>query len=469
LTRDGIGLCRIRGILNGEGVPGPSRGENVPRTKAEIAAGVKVGEKGMRDGKWSPTSVREVLNCRDYTGDIYTNRIQRAWDDENEKAIRIEQPGAEWKHRKDESLRIVSDELWHAAHARVASTVKSYLRRGNQLVGKVESTKGSYLLSGFLSCGICHHALIINKRGRGAVAMYVCREHREGQSCTNAAGVPMAELHEAVIQSLRETFSVESFTAHLERQAADSGAREQRAAERANLLAEVPKLAATEARLVRRIATVEDDALVGALKGEWSEARASREWAERRVAELEGIERDLAADRSEVEALRETWKTWSATLEKATYAPAGSVPAEAQAQARQILRKVLVGTIEVTPLAEKIDGRPSWSFLGYSRFDGVVLGGLTKGESFNVVLRDAKTGEVLTQDVDTLVKAGYRPISGGSDAGCGTERSTDGPPKPPALGDAPAEPGRPSMFRHGRGGLDGPTCPPPPPGPGSTS
>jgi hypothetical protein len=60
--------------------------------------------------------------------------------------------------------------------------------------------------------------------------------------------------------------------------------------------------------------------LVGALKGEWSDAKANRERAERRVAELEGIERDLAADRSEVEALRETWKSWSATLEQATYA-----------------------------------------------------------------------------------------------------------------------------------------------------
>lgn len=272
------------------------------------------------------------------------------------------------------SLRIVSDELWHAAHARVEKTVKSYLRRGNQLVGK--------------------------------------------------------------------------------------GAREQRAAERANLLAEIPKLAGTEARLVRRIATVEDDALVGALKGEW-EAKASREWAERRVAELEGIERDLAADRSEVEALRETWKSWSAALEKATYAPAGSVPAEARAQARQILRKVLVGTIEVTPLAEKIDGRPSWSFLGFSRFDGVILGGLTKGESFNVVLHDAKTGEVLTQDVDTLVRVGYRPISGGSDAGCGTGRDTDGPPSPQRSETPRRSRGAPRCFVTIMGASTGPHAPPP--------
>src|SRR2546426_6571120 len=36
----------------------------------------------------------------------------------------------------------------------------------------------------------------------------------------------------------------------------------------------------------------------------------------------------------------------------------------------------------------------------------------------------------------------------------------DGPPKPPALGDAPAEPGRPSILPIVLGGLDGPPKPP---------
>src|SRR5438445_11774536 len=36
----------------------------------------------------------------------------------------------------------------------------------------------------------------------------------------------------------------------------------------------------------------------------------------------------------------------------------------------------------------------------------------------------------------------------------------DGPPKPPALGDAPAEPGRPSILPIVLGGLDGPPMPP---------
>jgi hypothetical protein len=66
--------------------------------------------------------------------------------------------------------------------------------------------------------------------------------------------------------------------------------------------------------LVKRIASVEDDSLVAALKKEWSAAKTSREQAKRRLAELKGIERDLRADQAEVEALLETWRSWQVTL-----------------------------------------------------------------------------------------------------------------------------------------------------------
>jgi Recombinase zinc beta ribbon domain len=166
--------------------------------------------------------------------------------------------------REDESLRIVEDDLWHAAHSRVEKTKQSYLRRGHQLVGQVESTKGLYRLSGLLSCGLCGKPMIATRRGWNQTLVYICREHREhgDQACTNTTGVPAAALHKAVIKSLRETF-----IAHLEAQAANVQAKEQRAAERAHLLAEIPKLAAIEARTVRRIAMEEDDSCGGRDQG----------------------------------------------------------------------------------------------------------------------------------------------------------------------------------------------------------
>jgi hypothetical protein len=261
--------------------------------------------------------------------------------------------------------------------------------------------------------------------------------HSQSNQTTGPSTPASSSLHAGVIQSLRETFTEQTFVEHLKRQAANVEAKAAREAERAHLLAELPKLAATEARLVKRIATIEDDSLVAALKSEWSEAKAQREQAERRAAELEGIERDLAADRAEVEALIETWNSWSTTLAQAGSAADGSVPAEAQKHARQILKKVLVGTNRVKP-----NETGDWSFAGYTRFEGLVLGGLTHGQTVNY------TWPTESGNFDPL---GITPISGGSDAGDATVDSTEMAPKPPNARHAPAKPGRSSATRS-RGG-----------------
>jgi hypothetical protein len=151
---------------------------------------------------------------------------------------------------------------------------------------------------------------------------------------------------------------------------------------------------------------------VAALKTEWQEAKAKREAAEHRLSELEAIERDMRADRAEIEALLETWKGWANVLAQVEDAPGGSIPAEAQAVARQILKKVLAGPIKVTPSAE-VPG--SWTFHGYSRFDdGVLRGAVARGEA-------------------VVVRYG-RPIAGGSDPGDSTVRSTERAPQAPRGG-----------------------------------
>jgi hypothetical protein len=205
---------------------------------------------------------------------------------------------------------------------------EAYLTRGRQLVGKIESTKGTYLLSGFLTCYICRKPLIATRRGRNATPVYLCRTHRErgNAGCTNTTGVPAFALHKAVVATMRETFTPESFREHLAKQAANVEAKAQRKAERARLIADLPKLAAAEARLVKRIATVEDDSLVNALQDEWNVAKVERVAAERRVTELEGIERDLSADTAEIEQLATTWGSWSQVLGRPRPPPARCRP-----------------------------------------------------------------------------------------------------------------------------------------------
>jgi hypothetical protein len=67
---------------------------------------------------------------------------------------------------------------------------------------------------------------------------------------------------------MRDTFSAENFEAHLRATAQNDAARESRRAERAHLLAEIPRLAAIEARLAKAVALTDDvETLVAELKG----------------------------------------------------------------------------------------------------------------------------------------------------------------------------------------------------------
>lgn len=360
MTRDGSGLQRISKQLNAEGVPGPR-------------------------AKWEPTGVREVLHRGLYCGVVVEGRVKRGVGKGGRK-IRVRVPEAQWKRRADESLRIVSGVLWDQAHARIQATAAGYLRRGNQLVGKVESLRGLYLLSGLLVCGetkadgaFCRAPLLAIHRGRKNVLSYVCRAHRDqgDKVCTNSSGVPAEQMHTAVIHALKESFSPESFEAHLRRTVSDEPARESRQAERANLLDRIPVLEAEATRLADAVAVGAGtlDTLLAGIKAR----QAEREQAVARIAELEGIERDLRADADSVARLRETWKTWSSALttDPATYG-----------LARQILRKVLETPILVRP-ETLTRGDRTWVFAGIGRFDGILHGGVSETETV-IVHRNPK-------------------------------------------------------------------------------
>src|SRR5262249_39828651 len=182
--------------------------------------------------------------------------------------------------------------------------------------------------------GVCGARLIAMKRGRKMEQVYVCSGHRDDSAaCPNTSGVPADLIHIAVIQSLNKTSTPESFEAHARAVAGDEQARESRRAERETLLARIPVLEAEATRLADAIAAGNGtmDVLLNAIKARQTE----REQAEARVAELEGIERDLQADVETIERLKATWGDWS-----------GALVAD-PILARQVLRKVLAEPIYV--------------------------------------------------------------------------------------------------------------------------
>jgi DNA invertase Pin-like site-specific DNA recombinase len=368
-TKNGAGLQRIAKQLNAEGIAGP----RYACGKKGRGAGHTHGDECPR-GEWTPTGVREVLFRTMYRGELVSGQVQRDRDLDGKK-LRVHVPESEWRRRTDESLRVVEEALWTAAHARIEETNKTLLRRGHRLDGQAENLMGRYLLSNFLACGsqvpagstrthggaLCGEPLIAIHRGRRKEFVYVCRGHREKGDvfCTNATGVPADLIHVAVIQSLNKSFTQENFEAHARATTNDEQAREQRRAERETLLARVPVLSAECERLADAVAAGSGtlDVLLSAIKSRQSE----REQAEARITELEGIERDLQADHETVERLKATWGDWSGALEADPVL------------ARQVLRKVLErGSVLVWPVAGA-EVR-TWDYIGHGRFDGVLRG-----------------------------------------------------------------------------------------------
>ena len=323
----GRGLTRIAKGLNADGIPGPR-------------------------GKWNATGVREILRREDYRGVVILGRIRRTGPKSRERV-----PEEQWQRRHDESLRVVTDEEWKTAHAEIAAHTE-YISRRN-MTAKVESTKGKFLLSGLVRCGVgttahgvigCGGPLVALQRGRNLKHVYVCRNRREsGPSvCANTGAVPMAELHATVIRQLRQTFSPAKFEEHLRETAAKQTQREDRERRRTALLARIPQLDVEARRLAEAVALGNGsvDVLLAAIK----ERQTEREQAQAELADIQAEERDLRSEAELVEELRANWKTWEGALESDL------------ALARSVLRKVLETPIVVASTGSGRGRR--WVFAG---------------------------------------------------------------------------------------------------------
>jgi hypothetical protein len=107
-------------------------------------------------------------------------------------------------------LRIVSEELWESAHARLDLSRTTYLRaQGGKLWGRPPSGVASkYLLTGIARCGVCGAGLEVRSRshGRERVFYYSCSSfYRRGPSiCPNRYEIPLRAADAAVIAALLE-------------------------------------------------------------------------------------------------------------------------------------------------------------------------------------------------------------------------------------------------------------------------
>jgi site-specific DNA recombinase len=101
LCAKGYGKTRIAKLLNDRRAPSPRPKQGRPTA-------------------WAPSSVRAVLYRDTYRGLVTWNKSKKRdqWGQQKQKP----RPEGEWMSTQAPELRIVSDELWNAAHARLEAT-----------------------------------------------------------------------------------------------------------------------------------------------------------------------------------------------------------------------------------------------------------------------------------------------------------------------------------------------------------
>src|SRR5262249_35097572 len=180
LCAQGCGLTRIAKTLNAEHLSPPR-----PRGRG-----------------WAPTALREILHRELYRGEIVWNRTQQI-PRRGTKAQRRRGP-EEWLRRPAPELRIVSDTLWEAAHARLRRTRNAF-RPSAGAPSRLDGPS-PYLLSGLGRCASCGGSLVALSRhhGRRRGFFYGCAYHRKrgAEVCTNYRHRPQAIVEDAVVEGV---------------------------------------------------------------------------------------------------------------------------------------------------------------------------------------------------------------------------------------------------------------------------
>lgn len=325
MSAAGQGVRTIAKRLNADGEPAPRAQQGRP-----VA--------------WAPSSVWALLRRPLYRGEIVWNQSRKrdAWGRKQQRP----REAAEWVTRPAPELRIVSEALWAAAHARLAGAREDYLRRntGRTWGRPTNGTESPYLLTGLAQCGVCHGGIFVQTRqhGRRRARFYACstHHHRGRQVCGNSQALPMELIDLEVLSAFREDLlspavldrALTKLRARLSRQPNDTNERADR------LTGEADRL---QRELARLSAALADGASLPSVLEAIREREARRAGIVEELATVERKSTDSLESLDDVlPEVRRRLQDWRSLLLEET------------AQARQMLRTLLDGRIVFTPRPE---------------------------------------------------------------------------------------------------------------------
>lgn len=324
MSAAGVGLVTIAKALNAEGVRSPRSREG-------------------RHRSWAPSSVRAVLYNPLYKGTVVWGRTKKrdSWGRRKES----DRPTAEWVTVSVEQLRIVTEDLWQRVHERLATMQSRFKRQGDVRRCRRE---GRYLLTGMARCGVCSGSIVTSVHGRQSVYRCWYNQTRGVSICTNGLKVRTNVADAVVLDAIRRKVldreiaetALDITLEELTRPDFDLAL----VARREELKGELARIETELARYAEAIADLGAvDSLLKAIK--------SRE--ERRAAIRAELKTLMPPKRTEVDPdtlrakLREQLVEWEALTRRGI------------AEARQVLRELLLEPLALTPVPRPADWRAS--------------------------------------------------------------------------------------------------------------
>ena len=340
LRAESEGFAAIAKRLNAEGAVAPRPQQN-------------------RLAGWCASSVREVTYRPLYKGDVVYNQTQKrnTWG----QVAQAARPVADHRRRHDPVLRIISDDLWNAVQARNQNAKDAYLRHTNGRVwGRPGGADSKYLLPGFATCSVCGGTLEVRQRRLGTEKLPVygyATYHRKGITvCDNRLEVRMDVVDLAVLSTLENEVMNPEVVRRALRHSLDA------IRPSADALNERKHALLTEHDNVQRELHRLADAVASGVNSSTLMNRLHQ--GERRVQD---IDRELKTyslprvDEAQLEvSLRNTLDDWRGALRR-------HVP-----QARQMLRKLLVGKLAMTPL--RVGRKGAFDFRGEASLGRLITG-----------------------------------------------------------------------------------------------
>jgi len=254
---DGASCRTIAADLNARRIPSPGATWN--RTERRAAG-------------WMGSGIRVIVRNERYRGVVHWNASEWRKDPDTGKRKRIMRPRSEWISYVDESVRIVSDELWDRAQRRTRPAKdEARLRTGG---------KPKYLLSGLLRCDVCDAHYTITD-----AVSYGCSSYHDGHACSNSIRVRRDRVEHILLGPIRDDLLAPERVARMVKEMEDHyrervQASQARAAEAPRELLE---LAARIVRLRERLQHGDPDMAA-------DELQAAIDRAEEKRRELQGLQ-----------------------------------------------------------------------------------------------------------------------------------------------------------------------------------